>query len=50
MNRSLYMKIDRKSPLKALRAINKATDSLKEDITSIGIFQEGTRSKDYEVH
>lgn len=50
MNRSLYLKIDRESPIRALRTINKATDLLSNDITSIGLFPEGTRSKDYEVH
>lgn len=50
MNRSLYLSIDRDSPIKALRTINKATDLLTNDITSIGVFPEGTRSKDYELH
>lgn len=50
MNRCLYLCLNRDSLKDSLNTIKKASEYLSNDITSIGIFPEGTRSKDFEVH
>ena len=39
------MTIDRESPRKAINTINQASELLKEQEVSIGVYPEGTRSK-----
>ena len=46
MRRGLYLAIARNNPKEALGTILKAIDYIKRDVVSIGIFPEGTRSKD----
>ena len=46
MRRGLYLAITRNNPKEALGTILKAIDYIKRDVVSIGIFPEGTRSKD----
>ncbi len=46
MNRNLYLKIDRDNDFEALKTIIKASNLLKKDVINIGVFPEGTRSKD----
>ena len=46
MRRGLYLPISRGNPREGLQAILKAIEYIKEDKVSIGIFPEGTRSKD----
>ena len=46
MRRGLYLAITRNNPREAMGTILKAIDYIKKDIVSIGIFPEGTRSKD----
>ena len=43
--KSNYMPIDRKDPREAMRTINTAADLLKNDVTSMGIYPEGTRNR-----
>lgn len=50
MNRCLYLCMNRDSLKDCLNTIKEASRYLKDDITSIGIFPEGTRSSDYEIH
>ncbi len=45
MIRNLYLSIDREDVRKALITIMKAIDFVKNDVTSISVFPEGTRSK-----
>ena len=40
-----YLPIDRENARKAMKTIHRATDFVKSDITSVGIYPEGTRSK-----
>lgn len=44
-----YLPIDRENPRKAMRTIHKATDFVIEDIASVAIYPEGTRSKSGEL-
>ncbi len=44
-----YLPIDRENARKAMRTIRKATDFVKEDIASVAIYPEGTRSKTGEL-
>ena len=46
MRRGLYLAIARNNPREAMGTILKAIDYIKKDIVSIGIYPEGTRSKD----
>lgn len=41
-----FLPIDRENPRNAIRTINKAAKLLKKDRVSVGIYPEGTRSKD----
>lgn len=41
-----FMEIDRKNPRNAMKTIIKAADLLKKDEVSVGIYPEGTRSRD----
>ena len=45
IRRCCFMAIDRKSPRKAINTINQASELLKEQEVSIGVYPEGTRSK-----
>lgn len=45
MTRSLYLAMDRKDVRKSLQTILKAIDYIKNNVVSIGVFPEGTRSK-----
>lgn len=44
-----FLPINREDPRKALTAINKASDLLKADTVSVGVYPEGTRSKEKEM-
>ncbi|MCR4790527.1 MAG: 1-acyl-sn-glycerol-3-phosphate acyltransferase [Treponemataceae bacterium] len=46
MNRMCYLSLDRSNMKSGIETIKKATDYLTNDITSIGLFPEGTRSLD----
>ena len=45
IRRCCFMAIDRESPKKAINTINQASELLKEQEVSIGVYPEGTRSK-----
>ncbi len=47
MKRDLYMAIDRDHPRRALPTINHAADLIKRDVTSVAVYPEGHRGKDY---
>lgn len=49
MKRNLYLAINRGHPEDGLKVINKATEYVKNDLVSVGIFPEGSRSKDGSV-
>ena len=49
IRRCCFMAIDRKSPRKAINTINQASELLKEQEVSIGVYPEGTRSKNGEL-
>lgn len=44
-----FMAIDRENPRNAVKTINKASELLKNDEVSVGIYPEGTRSKSCEL-
>lgn len=46
VHRCHFLTIDREDPRKAILTINKAAELIKEDKGSVGIYPEGTRSKD----
>lgn len=46
MHACRHLPIDRDDPRKAIKTINEAADMIASDVVSIGIFPEGTRSKD----
>lgn len=46
IHRACFMSIDRDNDREALKTIIRAADYLKKDVTNIGIYPEGTRSKD----
>ncbi|MBR2445170.1 MAG: 1-acyl-sn-glycerol-3-phosphate acyltransferase [Clostridia bacterium] len=45
IRRCCFMAIDRESPRKAINTINQASELLKEQEVSVGVYPEGTRSK-----
>ena len=49
IRRCCFMAIDRESPRKAINTINQASELLKEQEVSIGVYPEGTRSKNGEL-
>lgn len=49
MHMSGFPAIDRKSPMKARRTVEKCADQIREGITSVAISPEGTRSKTGEL-
>lgn len=50
MNRNFYLKLDRDNNFEAAKTIIKASKLLENNVTNVGIFPEGKRSKDYNVH
>ena len=49
IHKSGFLAIDRENPRNAMRTIHKATDYVKDDIASVCIYPEGTRSKTGEL-
>ena len=49
IRRCCFMAIDRESPRKAINTINQASELLKEQEVSVGVYPEGTRSKSGEL-
>ena len=49
IRRCCFMTIDRESPRKAINTINQASELLKEQEVSVGVYPEGTRSKNGEL-
>ena len=50
MHKIMCQPLDRNNDRQALRVILKCIQMLKEDMVSVGVFPEGTRSKDGKVH
>lgn len=46
MHACRHLPIDRDDPRKAIKTINEAADMIASDVVSVGIFPEGTRSRD----
>lgn len=49
VSRCCYMTIDRENARNAMKTLHKATDYVKNDTVSVGIYPEGTRSKSGEL-
>lgn len=49
MHRSVFLFIDRDNPRNAIKTIDRAASLMKEGIASVGVYPEGTRSKDKEL-
>lgn len=49
IRRCCFMAIDRENPRNAMKTLHKAALMLKEDRASVGIYPEGTRSKDLKL-
>ncbi len=49
MHKCMYLAIDRENPRNAMRTIHRATDFVKNDIASVMVYPEGTRSKTCEL-
>lgn len=49
IRRCCFMAIDRENPRNAMKTLHKAALMLKEDIASVGIYPEGTRSRDLKL-
>ncbi len=49
LSHTCYMTIDRENARNAMKTLHKATDLVKNDIVSIGIYPEGTRSRSGEL-
>lgn len=50
MKRNCYLPIDRENARNAIVTIRKAQEFIKNGEASVGIFPEGSRSKDFELH
>lgn len=46
IRRCCFMSIDRENPRNAILTIRRASDLIKNDVVSVGVYPEGTRSKD----
>ena len=46
MRKCCFIPIDRENPRNALKALRKASELIKNDVVSMGIYPEGTRSKE----
>ena len=49
VKRCLFLPIDRQNARNAVKTIDKAADYIKNDVVSIGIYPEGTRSKTFRL-
>ncbi len=49
IGRCCFLSIDRENPRKAVEAVNRAADLLKAQEVSVGVYPEGTRSRDGEL-
>lgn len=49
IRRCCFLEIDRKNPKNAIKTINQAADLIKRQEVSIGVYSEGTRSKNCEL-
>lgn len=49
INKCCFLPIDRENARNAMRTIHKATDYVKNDVVSMGVYPEGTRSKTGEL-
>lgn len=49
IRRCCFLSIDRRSPMQAIKTISQAAELLKEEEVSIGVYLEGTRSKNGEL-
>lgn len=50
MQAAKHIFVDRRNRLKAIKSLQKATESIKKNPRSVMLFPEGTRSKDGEIH
>lgn len=49
IRRCSFMEIDRENPRNAIKTINLASDLIKDDVASVAVYPEGTRSKTLEL-